>query len=89
MSVPENIDLNDPTMIFTMAGLSIFTVFATVIVTRIIRRIALRANIVDAPGGRKQHEQPVPPIGGLAIFIVLIPMLTLVGNMFSIQTPWA
>ncbi len=89
MSVPIKIDLNDPTMIFSLAGLSVFTLIATLIVTHLIRHMALRAGIVDAPGGRKQHEKPVPPVGGIAMFIVLLPMMILVGNIFSIQIPWA
>jgi UDP-GlcNAc:undecaprenyl-phosphate GlcNAc-1-phosphate transferase len=32
--------------------------------------LALRAGFVDAPGGRKQHKEPIPPVGGLVIFPV-------------------
>lgn len=31
-------------------------------------KLAIKIGFVDKPGGRKQHERPVPPIGGLVIF---------------------
>jgi len=36
------------------------------------KRVALRADFVDRPGGRKMHGDPVPPIGGLVIFPVFM-----------------
>jgi UDP-GlcNAc:undecaprenyl-phosphate GlcNAc-1-phosphate transferase len=35
---------------------------------RALSRIALRIGLADLPGGRKQHEGPVPVTGGLAMF---------------------
>lgn len=35
--------------------------------TALVRRLALRWNIVDAPGERKVHSAPVPLLGGVAI----------------------
>ena len=41
-----------------------------------LRSAARRMDIVDRPGGRKQHEQPTPTIGGLAMFVaILIAMI--------------
>ena len=37
--------------------------------TPVIRRIALRLNVVDVPGGRKIHERKTPLMGGLSIMI--------------------
>ena len=34
----------------------------------VVRRLALHMDFVDAPGERKRHKMPVPPIGGLVIF---------------------
>lgn len=48
------------------------------------RALALRSGFVDAPGGRKQHETAVPPIGGLVIFPVY--MITALGLGFDLQT---
>lgn len=33
-----------------------------------LRRVALSVGLVDAPGGRKQHEGKIPLVGGLAMF---------------------
>ncbi len=35
-----------------------------------IIRLAVTRGFVDQPGGRKQHEAAVPPVGGIAIFAV-------------------
>lgn len=52
----------------------------TVITTPLVKKIALRFNIVDKPAGRKIHENEMPRLGGLAIafgvaagFIYLTP----------------
>ena len=37
-----------------------------------LRRVAVKINLVDHPGGRKQHKDPVPLVGGAAIFISLL-----------------
>lgn len=42
------------------------------------RKLALRIGLVDQPGGRKHHDAPVPPIGGLVIFPVFIIAVLLV-----------
>ena len=43
----------------------------SIILTWLIRKVALRCKIVDQPdfGGRKIHKKPVPLLGGLAIFL--------------------
>ena len=43
--------------------------------TPIVIRIARRLNIVDAPDVRKVHCEPVPRIGGVAIFISMIALI--------------
>lgn len=50
------------------------------------RRIALRVGYADKPGGRKRHEQPVPPIGGLAVLPVFMGFSYFGG--FSDILPW-
>lgn len=42
---------------------------AVVIVTPLIRRIALRAGFLDLPNKRKVHRKPTPLLGGLAILV--------------------
>jgi len=41
----------------------------------LLRGLAYRYGIVDHPGGRKQHEQPTPTVGGLAMFIAVLVAL--------------
>ena len=50
------------------------------------RRLALRYDFVDAPGGRKHHEDPVPPIGGLVVFPVFMLLSVLAGA--DLQSYW-
>lgn len=44
------------------------TLIAALIVTPIMKRIALRWGVVAAPGGRRKHDGPIPKLGGLAVF---------------------
>lgn len=53
---------------------------AVALLIPIARSLALKFNLVDHPGGRKQHQEPIPPIGGLVIFPVFIGALLLSGQ---------
>lgn len=44
----------------------------TFVVTPLCRSLALKLGMVDQPGGRKQHGEPVPMLGGLAVFAGLL-----------------
>jgi UDP-GlcNAc:undecaprenyl-phosphate/decaprenyl-phosphate GlcNAc-1-phosphate transferase len=44
-----------------------------------IRAAAIKAKLYDVPGGRKLHAEPVPRLGGVAIFMGFIGALGLVG----------
>lgn len=54
----------------------LFSFSLSAILTPIMRRIALKVNIVDLPGGRKIHEKSTPFLGGVAIIIAFICALT-------------
>jgi UDP-GlcNAc:undecaprenyl-phosphate GlcNAc-1-phosphate transferase len=41
----------------------------------LLRKVAYRLDFVDRPGGRKQHEQPTPTVGGLAMFAAVLVAL--------------
>lgn len=41
----------------------------TTLIILFLKRIALKIDLVDLPGGRKQHQGNIPLIGGLAILI--------------------
>lgn len=40
----------------------------TLAVTPVVRRLSLRASLVDMPGGRKVHTTAIPRLGGVGIF---------------------
>ncbi|MCC6909307.1 MAG: undecaprenyl/decaprenyl-phosphate alpha-N-acetylglucosaminyl 1-phosphate transferase [Phycisphaerales bacterium] len=59
--------INDYLVVFMVAFL------VTLIVTPLVRRIALKARIVDWPDqGRKVHREPVAYLGGVAVFAGLL-----------------
>jgi UDP-GlcNAc:undecaprenyl-phosphate GlcNAc-1-phosphate transferase len=41
---------------------------AALILTPLVKRLALRFGIMSAPGGRRKHAGPIPMLGGLAVF---------------------
>lgn len=52
------------------AGLLAFVIalFASLILTVPVRALAIRVGMVDLPGPRKVHLQPIPLLGGLAMY---------------------
>lgn len=50
------------------------------------RKLACAKGFVDRPGGRKKHEDEVPPVGGLVIFPVFMIVAALAG--MDAQTMW-
>ena len=63
------------------AGLLAFLIalFASLTLTVPVRALALRVGMVDRPGPRKVHLQPIPLLGGLAIYAgVVLAVLFLV-----------
>jgi UDP-GlcNAc:undecaprenyl-phosphate GlcNAc-1-phosphate transferase len=49
---------------------------ATLVLTPLCRRLALRTNMLDHPGGRKIHDGPMPLLGGLSIFMAVVISFT-------------
>ena len=47
----------------------ILAALLAIIVTPLVKKIAVKFNIVDRPGQRKIHHHPVPLLGGLSIFL--------------------
>lgn len=47
----------------------LFSVSLAAAMTPVVRRIALRLDILDVPGGRKIHEKATPLLGGVAIIV--------------------
>ncbi len=52
---------------------------AVVLATPMMRRVAHRYSVVDAPSARKIHASPVPLLGGAAIYVAVIVALLLFG----------
>jgi UDP-GlcNAc:undecaprenyl-phosphate GlcNAc-1-phosphate transferase len=51
---------------------------ASLFLIRAFRRPALRIGLVDQPGGRKVHEDHVPLVGGVALFLAFALSMSLV-----------
>src|SRR3984957_15283249 len=56
------------------AGLLLFSIglVASMALTVPVRAVALRVGMVDLPGPRKVHLQPIPMLGGLAMYGAVI-----------------
>ena len=48
--------------------------------TPAVRLLAVRLNIIDQPSARKIHKQPVPLMGGIAIYVAFLVALLLLGD---------
>lgn len=58
--------LNSYVHIFLVAFL------VTLLLTPLVRKAAISAGVVDRPGARKQHTQPIAYLGGIAVFFGLL-----------------
>jgi UDP-GlcNAc:undecaprenyl-phosphate GlcNAc-1-phosphate transferase len=61
-----------------MAGFGLVIAVAAVTawaVTPIARALAFRIGVVDQPGVRKVHREPIPYLGGLAVLVALVASL--------------
>lgn len=70
------------------AVLLVESFFLALALTPLMRRVALRLNVVDQPGARKMHAQPVPLLGGVAIYFTfnLVILLNLVAVLLLSDT---
>ena len=59
-------DINTTLIAFII--LPVVAFLGTLVLIPVACRFAIKIGFVDKPGGRKQHERPVPPIGGIVIF---------------------
>jgi UDP-GlcNAc:undecaprenyl-phosphate/decaprenyl-phosphate GlcNAc-1-phosphate transferase len=51
-------------------GLGFFiALVSSLVLVPVVRHYALKAELLDAPGERKIHSQPIPRLGGVAIFV--------------------
>ena len=52
------------------------------LLTHVVRRLAIRWNVLDHPGERKMQSEPVPLLGGVAIALTFY--LIILGNMLAL-----
>ncbi|NWG19560.1 MAG: undecaprenyl/decaprenyl-phosphate alpha-N-acetylglucosaminyl 1-phosphate transferase [Chloroflexi bacterium] len=57
----------------------------SVLATPLVRRLALRTGIVDAPASRKIQVVPVPLLGGAAIYAAFVIALIVFGDRFYVR----
>ena len=56
----------------------IISMLVCAILILLLRSVAHRMDILDRPGGRKQHKHPTPTVGGLAMFISVFAALFMI-----------
>src|SRR5436305_927926 len=78
MSQP-NISIGPLLLIFLGA-----VVFSAVSVP-VVQRLARRFDVLDAPSARKIHANPVPLLGGAAIYVAVILALVVFGYLGYVQ----
>ena len=54
-------------------ALAVASLALGLVCTPLARRLALRTGIVDRPGHLKRQAAPVPYLGGLAVFVAIVP----------------
>jgi UDP-GlcNAc:undecaprenyl-phosphate GlcNAc-1-phosphate transferase len=69
---------------FRWLFLLVFSFLLAFLLTEFIRRIATKLKILDLPNDRKIHKEPIPLLGGLAIYISYVATIFLNFN-FSIE----
>ena len=50
----------------------LFALFASLVLTGLLRRYALAASLLDIPNERSSHSLPTPRGGGVAIVIIFL-----------------
>jgi UDP-GlcNAc:undecaprenyl-phosphate/decaprenyl-phosphate GlcNAc-1-phosphate transferase len=77
--------LFEPVMILHLFPLIFWAILATLVVTPIAIRAAIRFQLIDHPNTspHKIHQRPVPKAGGLAISFVILFINLLSGNLLS------
>jgi UDP-GlcNAc:undecaprenyl-phosphate GlcNAc-1-phosphate transferase len=53
--------------------------------TPVVRRMALRLGVIDQPNARKIHVNPIPLMGGIAIYAAFIAAVLIFGNRFRLN----
>lgn len=62
----------DPRLILLYLVAPLAALIAGLIITPLVRRVAIARGFVDRPGGRKLHQNPIALGGGAAVFMALM-----------------
>jgi len=68
---------------YLLIVVSAFALAATA--TPLVRSLAVRLGVVDMPSARKIHAQPMPRMGGVAMYVAFIIALLLFGHRFYVR----
>lgn len=75
-------------LVLSLLGLGLVMAW---LLTGLVRRYALRTNLLDHPNARSSHSVPTPRGGGVAIVVACLLLTTLLGALGWIEAPllWA
>lgn len=69
-------EMSPGALTITMVSLAVSALLTSMAVTVLIRRLALRRNMLDLPGCRRSHASPTPRGGGVGVLAgALLPLL--------------
>lgn len=57
---------------WTYLSTFLLSLVVALVSTPVVRQLAIRWGVIDKPGGRRIHQEPIPRLGGLAIAAALI-----------------
>jgi UDP-GlcNAc:undecaprenyl-phosphate GlcNAc-1-phosphate transferase len=69
---------------FRWLFLLVFSFLLAFLLTKVVKRVATKIEILDHPNDRKIHKKPIPLLGGLAIYVSFVITIFLNFN-FSIE----
>ena len=71
----------------TYFALFVISVFASLVITPVVRRLCQRYKVLDVPtDGRRVHKQAIPRLGGVGIYlavVIALSLLPLVDNLLT------
>ncbi len=71
---------------FLLAGIAVFTFFASAFFCRFVREQLLTHEVLDRPNERSMHTQPCPRGGGMGIWLAVLPAWMLLGAEYNLET---
>lgn len=77
----------DMNYLFLLAGYALATIFGMVVIPKILL-VSYKKRLFDVPDSRKVHTTPIPRLGGLSFFpVILITMCLILGIRFTMGFP--